>query len=74
MREVNIRKGGTTWTFSTLGDYAFDANDYVAPMLPAEPKNRPTAKEILRQGRCMVHLTLSNLLAQAARCFFSSLP
>ncbi|KAF9765184.1 hypothetical protein IL306_002583, partial [Fusarium sp. DS 682] len=48
MREVNIRKGQYNLSLlDSLGDFAYEAKDLIASMLEADPKARPTAKEIM---------------------------
>ncbi|KAK7402430.1 bifunctional endoribonuclease/protein kinase ire1 [Neonectria punicea] len=48
MREVNIRKGKYNLTpLNALGDFAYEAEDLIATMLEADPKKRPTAKEVM---------------------------
>lgn len=48
MREVNIRKGTYSLRpLDSLGDVAYEAKDLIASMLQADPRSRPTAKEVL---------------------------
>ncbi|KAJ4244381.1 bifunctional endoribonuclease/protein kinase ire1 [Fusarium torreyae] len=48
MREVNIRKGEYNLDLlDSLGDFAYEAKDLIASMLDADPKSRPTAKDIM---------------------------
>ncbi|KAF4460347.1 IRE kinase [Fusarium albosuccineum] len=48
MREVNIRKGNYNLDLlDSLGDFAFEAKDLIGSMLQADPKNRPSAKDIM---------------------------
>ena len=48
MREVNIRKGKyNLQPLDVLGDYAFEARDLIASMLKANPKERPSAHEVM---------------------------
>jgi serine/threonine-protein kinase/endoribonuclease IRE1 len=48
MREVNIRKGNYSLKpLDAYGEFAFEAKDLVAAMLQAEPKNRPSAREVM---------------------------
>ncbi|KAL2261659.1 hypothetical protein VTK26DRAFT_3674 [Humicola hyalothermophila] len=48
MREVNIRKGiYSLQLLDVLGDFAFEARDLIASMLNANPKLRPTAREVM---------------------------
>ncbi|KAJ4178347.1 bifunctional endoribonuclease/protein kinase ire1 [Fusarium falciforme] len=48
MREVNIRKGNYNLNLlDSLGDFAFEAKDLIESMLQADPKMRPTAKDIM---------------------------
>ncbi|KAH7189673.1 uncharacterized protein B0J16DRAFT_340032 [Fusarium flagelliforme] len=48
MREVNIRKGQYNLDLlDSLGDFSHEATDLIASMLEADPKNRPTAKEVM---------------------------
>ena len=48
MREVNIRKGKFSLTnLEVLGDFAFEAKDLISSMLAPEPKQRPTARQVM---------------------------
>ena len=48
MREVNIRKGKYNLQhLDALGDVAFEAHDLISSMLCANPKERPTAREVM---------------------------
>ncbi|KAK3940909.1 hypothetical protein QBC46DRAFT_353738 [Diplogelasinospora grovesii] len=48
MREVNIRKGNyILQPLDVLGDFAEEARDLIASMLDANPKQRPTAREVM---------------------------
>lgn len=48
MREVNIRKGSYNLdALEVLGDYAFEARDLIQSMLSADPRARPTAREVM---------------------------
>ncbi|KAL2194055.1 hypothetical protein P885DRAFT_43824 [Corynascus similis CBS 632.67] len=48
MREVNIRKGNySLQLLDVLGDFAFEARDLIGSMLDANPKQRPTALEVM---------------------------
>ncbi|CAM1512009.1 Fc.00g095220.m01.CDS01 [Cosmosporella sp. VM-42] len=48
MREVNIRKGNYNLrALEALGEFAHEAEDLIASMLQADPKQRPSAKEIM---------------------------
>ncbi|KAF5020057.1 hypothetical protein F66182_7899 [Fusarium sp. NRRL 66182] len=48
MREVNIRKGQYNLSLlDSLGDFAYEAKDLIASMLDADPKRRPTARDIM---------------------------
>ncbi|KAF6844610.1 Serine/threonine-protein kinase ppk4 [Colletotrichum musicola] len=48
MREVNIRKGNFNLTpLESLGDVAPEAKDLIKQMLSADPKQRPTAREVM---------------------------
>lgn len=48
MREVNIRKGTySLQLLDVLGDFAFEATDLIASMISANPKMRPTAREVM---------------------------
>lgn len=48
MREVNIRKGKySLQLLDSLGDFSFEANDLIASMLNANPKLRPSAREVM---------------------------
>lgn len=48
MREVNIRKGNyNLQPLDVLGDFAFEAHDLIASMLRANPKERPSAREVM---------------------------
>lgn len=48
MREVNIRKGNySLHDLDALGDYAFEAKDLITSMLNANPKDRPTALDVM---------------------------
>lgn len=48
MREVNIRKNNySLQLLDVLGDFAFEAKDLIMSMLNANPKQRPTATEIM---------------------------
>ncbi|PHH88355.1 hypothetical protein CDD83_7641 [Cordyceps sp. RAO-2017] len=48
MREVNIRKGNyNLGPLSSLGDFAWEAKDLITAMLNADPKQRPSAREIM---------------------------
>lgn len=48
MREVNIRHGRYNLSeLSVLGDYQHEAYDLISSMLAAEPKRRPTAREVM---------------------------
>ncbi|EKJ75317.1 hypothetical protein FPSE_04506 [Fusarium pseudograminearum CS3096] len=48
MREVNIRKGQYNLDLlDSLGDFAHEASDLISSMLEADPKCRPTAKEVM---------------------------
>lgn len=49
MREVNIRKGSFDLSrLDVLGDYAMEARDIVERMLRFEPRERPTARDVMR--------------------------
>lgn len=48
MREVNIRKGSYNLKpLDVLGDFAEEAKDLIASMLDADPRRRPTAREVM---------------------------
>ncbi|KAH6615506.1 hypothetical protein B0J18DRAFT_484041 [Chaetomium sp. MPI-SDFR-AT-0129] len=48
MREVNIRKGNyNLQLLDILGDLAFEARDLISSMLNANPKQRPSAVEVM---------------------------
>lgn len=48
MREVNIRKDNyNLMPLDSLGDFAFEAKDLIAAMLEADPKKRPTARDVM---------------------------
>lgn len=48
MREVNIRKGiYSLELLDILGDFAFEARDLIGSMLHANPKLRPTARDVM---------------------------
>lgn len=48
MREVNIRKGKYNLQhLDALGDVAFEAHDLISSMLCANPKERPTARDVM---------------------------
>ncbi|AEO67897.1 uncharacterized protein THITE_2117067 [Thermothielavioides terrestris NRRL 8126] len=48
MREVNIRKGiYSLQQLDVLGDFAYEARDLIGSMLSANPKDRPTAVEVM---------------------------
>lgn len=48
MREINIRKGEFQLDqLEVLGDYAYEARDLISSMLAADPKQRPTAKDVM---------------------------
>ncbi|TWU70682.1 bifunctional endoribonuclease/protein kinase ire1 [Metarhizium rileyi] len=48
MREVNIRKNNySLQLLDVLGDFAFEAKDLIKSMLNANPKQRPSATEIM---------------------------
>lgn len=48
MREVNIRKGKYSLDhLESLGDFANEAHDLIASMLSANPKERPTARDVM---------------------------
>ncbi|KAF7553342.1 hypothetical protein G7Z17_g3724 [Cylindrodendrum hubeiense] len=48
MREVNIRKGKHNLSpLDALGDFAYEADDLIASMLDADPKKRPTARDVM---------------------------
>ncbi|KJZ80090.1 hypothetical protein HIM_00804 [Hirsutella minnesotensis 3608] len=48
MREVNIRKGSYNLRpLDSLGDFAYEAKDLIASMLEANPKKRPSARDIM---------------------------
>lgn len=48
MREVNIRKGTYSLALlDSLGDTAFEARDLIASMLSANPKLRPSARDVM---------------------------
>ncbi|KAH8736180.1 hypothetical protein BGZ61DRAFT_513437 [Ilyonectria robusta] len=48
MREVNIRKGNHNLSpLDALGDFAYEADDLIASMLQADPKRRPTARDVM---------------------------
>jgi len=48
MREVNIRKGNYSLdALDSLGDFAYEAKDLIGSMLHADPKLRPTAREVM---------------------------
>ncbi|KND89979.1 Serine/threonine-protein kinase ppk4 [Tolypocladium ophioglossoides CBS 100239] len=48
MREVNIRKGSYNLRpLDSLGDFAYEAKDLIASMLEADPRKRPTARDIM---------------------------
>lgn len=48
MREVNIRKGTYSLALlDSLGDFAFEARDLIGSMLNANPKLRPSARDVM---------------------------
>lgn len=48
MREVNIRNGKFSLeSLDVLGDFAFEAKDLIASMLRRQPKDRPSAVEVM---------------------------
>ncbi|KAH6896043.1 hypothetical protein B0T10DRAFT_587666 [Thelonectria olida] len=48
MREVNIRKGNYNLRpLDALGDFAYEAQDLISMMLHADPKKRPSAKDVM---------------------------
>ncbi|KAM4054310.1 ribonuclease 2-5A domain-containing protein [Hirsutella rhossiliensis] len=48
MREVNIRKGSYNLRpLDSLGDFAHEAKDLIGSMLDADPKKRPSARDIM---------------------------
>jgi serine/threonine-protein kinase/endoribonuclease IRE1 len=48
MREVNIRKAKyDLGLLEVLGDYSYEAQDLIASMLEAEPKRRPSARQVM---------------------------
>lgn len=48
MREVNIRKGSYNLRpLDSLGDFAYEAKDLIGLMLDADPKKRPSARDIM---------------------------
>jgi serine/threonine-protein kinase/endoribonuclease IRE1 len=48
MREVNIRKNNySLQLLDVLGDFAYEAKDLITSMLDANPKQRPSATEIM---------------------------
>lgn len=48
MREVNIRKGEHNLEpLQVLGDYAYEAKDLISSMLKANPKERPSARDVM---------------------------
>lgn len=48
MREVNIRKGKYSLEhLQSLGDYAYEAEDLISSMLCSNPKQRPSAREVM---------------------------
>ena len=48
MREVNIRKGTYSLELlSSLGEFAYEAQDLITSMLSANPRHRPSAKEVM---------------------------
>lgn len=48
MREVNIRKGKYNLdNLDSLGDFAHEAKDLISAMLHANPRARPTTKEVM---------------------------
>jgi len=48
MREVNIRKGNYNLSaLDALGDFAYEARDLISSMLNANPKLRPTARDVM---------------------------
>ncbi|KAK5659239.1 hypothetical protein OQA88_1331 [Cercophora sp. LCS_1] len=48
MREVNIRKGNYKLDdLDSLGDFAYEARDLISSMINSNPKQRPTAVEVM---------------------------
>lgn len=48
MREVNIRKGNYSLRMlDSFGDWAYEAKDLIGSMLEADPKNRPTTRDVM---------------------------
>lgn len=48
MREVNIRKGKYNLEqLESLGDVAFEARDLISSMLNSDPKQRPSARDVM---------------------------
>ncbi|ODA82489.1 hypothetical protein RJ55_00996 [Drechmeria coniospora] len=48
MREVNIRKGSHNLRpLDSLGDVAYEAKNLIASMLQADPRERPSAREVM---------------------------
>ncbi|RFU80523.1 ire kinase [Trichoderma arundinaceum] len=48
MREVNIRKGNYDLDpLDSLGDFSYEAKDLIASMLQADPKARPSSREVM---------------------------
>ncbi|KAK1830410.1 hypothetical protein QBC39DRAFT_285261 [Podospora conica] len=48
MREVNIRKGKYNLdSLDSLGDFAHEAKDLISAMLNANPRQRPTTKDVM---------------------------
>ena len=48
MREVNIRKGNyNLQLLDALGDYAYEERDLIGSMIDSNPKQRPTALEVM---------------------------
>jgi serine/threonine-protein kinase/endoribonuclease IRE1 len=48
MREVNIRKGNYNLKpLDSLGDFAYEAKDLIGAMLCANPKRRPSARDVM---------------------------
>ncbi|KAI3550583.1 hypothetical protein CSPX01_01633 [Colletotrichum filicis] len=48
MREVNIRKGNYNLApLDALGDFAYEAKHLIGSMLDANPKERPTARDVM---------------------------
>ena len=48
MREVNIRKGKYSLEhLESLGDYSYEAKDLISSMLCSNPKQRPSARDVM---------------------------